>query len=260
MLLRPKNKKNARSDPLFPWLEEGDRFDFPPFSRANGDGLLCTGGNLSPGMLLSAYNQGVFPWFSEDSPLLWWSPDPRFVLEPAELHVSATMRKFLCKRHFTLKLDTAFGDVIRACSMVSRPGQSGTWICGDMIAAYENLHRLGYAHSIEAWEGDKLVGGLYGISLGSIFFGESMFSLVPDASKAAFIPFIWKLLDEGFTLIDSQVHTNHVEALGGKHISRIEYCSRLAESLKAPSQKGNWGDLWPDFPVSRLWRSVVLKE
>ncbi len=260
MSLLKKKKTESRGDPLFPWLEEGDRFDFPPLSQANADGLLCSGGNLSPGMLLSAYRQGVFPWFSEESPLLWWSPDPRFVLEPAELHVSETMKKLLRKRRFTIKLDTAFGDVIRACSMVSRPGQDGTWICKDMIAAYENLHRLGYAHSIETWQEDKLVGGLYGISLGSIFFGESMFSLVPDASKEAFIPLVWKLSEEGFTLIDSQVHTNHVESLGGKHIPRGEYCIRLAEALAAPTRKGDWSALWPDFPVSKAWRTLVLKE
>jgi len=220
------------------------------------DGVLCTGGNLSPGMLLSAYRQGVFPWFNDEDPIVWWSPDPRFVLIPDELHASATMRKIIKKRRFELKLDTAFGQVIGSCSAAPRPGQNGTWITGDMVEGYLRLHELGYAHSVEAWMGDRLVGGLYGISLGSAFFGESMFSLEPDASKAAFIPFVWALAEAGFTLVDSQVRTAHVESLGGRSVPREGYLSLLHAALGSPTLKGDWSALFPRFPDSTPYRSL----
>jgi len=245
-----------RSDPRFPWLGEDDRFSFPPVDTATADGVLCTGGNLSPGMLLSAYRQGVFPWFNDEDPIVWWSPDPRFMLVPAELHASATMRKIIKKRRFALKLDSDFGAVIRACSGTPRPGQRGTWITNDMIEGYLRLHELGYAHSVEAWQGDRLVGGLYGISLGSAFFGESMFSLEPDASKAAFIPFVWALAEAGFTLVDSQVRTAHVESLGGKGVPREEYLNLLQTALESPTLRGNWGTSFPRFPDSVPYRSL----
>lgn len=245
-----------RSDPRFPWLGEDDHFRFPPVDTAMPDGVLCTGGNLSPGMLLSAYRQGVFPWFNDEDPIVWWSPDPRFVLIPAELHASATMRKIIKKRRFELRLDTAFSDVIRACSVTPRPGQLGTWITGDMIEGYLRLHELGFAHSVEAWQGGRLVGGLYGISLGSAFFGESMFSLEPDASKAAFIPFVWALSEAGFTLVDSQVRTAHVESLGGKRVAREEYLKLLRVALETPTRQGNWSEFLPTFPGSAAYRSL----
>jgi len=245
-----------RSDPHFPWLDKDDQFSFPPVETATPDGVLCTGGNLSPGMLLSAYRQGVFPWFNDEDPIVWWSPDPRFVLIPRELHSSATMRKIIKKRRFELRLDTAFAEVIRACSATPRPGQRGTWITGDMIEGYLRLHELGYAHSVEAWQGGKLVGGLYGISLGSAFFGESMFSLEPDASKAAFIPFVWALAEAGFTLVDSQVRTAHVESLGGKSVAREEYLDLLHTALETPDRQGNWAALFPSFPDSAPYRSL----
>ncbi len=201
-------------------------------------------------MLLSAYSQGLFPWFSENDPLLWWSPDPRFVLFPSELHLSGTMRKVIKKGRFKLTLDKAFAEVLLRCASVPRPGQRGTWITDDMIEAYRKLHELGYAHSVEAWLDGKLAGGLYGISLGSAFFGESMFSLAPDASKAAFIPLAWRLADEGFSLIDSQVHTLHVESLGGREITRDAYLAILGSALDAPTLKGNWNELLPGFPSS----------
>jgi leucyl/phenylalanyl-tRNA--protein transferase len=246
----------TRSDPRFPWLEEDDRFRFPPVDTATSDGVLCTGGNLSPGMLLSAYRQGVFPWFNDEDPIVWWSPDPRFVLIPGELHASTTMRKIIKKQRFQLKLDTAFEEVIRSCSSTPRPGQRGTWITGDMMEGYLRLHELGFAHSVEAWQGTRLAGGLYGISLGSAFFGESMFSLEPDASKAAFIPFVWALAEAGFTLVDSQVRTAHVESLGGKSILREEYLSLLDTALDAPTMRGSWTTLFPRFPDSASYRSL----
>ena len=241
----------------FPWLGPDSRFDFPPPESASPRGVLCSGGNLSPGMLLSAYRQGIFPWFSRGEPILWWSPDPRFVLPPAEVHLSQTMRKLLRKRRFRLTLDRDFPSVIRACKQARRPRQHGTWIQDSMEEAYTELHRLGYAHSVEAWLDDALAGGLYGVSLGSMFFGESMFSREDDASKAAFIPLAWRLADEGFTLIDSQVHTDHVESLGGREIPRPEYLSLLASALEAPDLPGDWNLRFPGFPRSATWDRVV---
>ncbi len=248
--------RKTREDPRFPVLGEYDWFPFPPVDDASEDGVLCTGGNLSPGMLLSAYRQGLFPWFNDEDPIVWWSPDPRFILVPGDLHVSATMKKVLKKRRFELTIDRSFGEVIRACSSTPRHGQAGTWITDDMIAGYERLHELGYAHSAEARLGGKLAGGLYGISLGSAFFGESMFSLEPDASKAAFIPLVWTLAEAGFTLVDSQVRTEHVESMGGRSVARTDYLGMLAKALCSPTLKGDWGALFPDFPGSAPLRSL----
>jgi leucyl/phenylalanyl-tRNA---protein transferase len=250
----------ARHEAAFPYLTEDMDFAFPDPSQADKYGVLCTGGNLSPGLLLSAYRRGIFPWFSEDEPILWWSPDPRFDLFPEELHVSKTMQKLLRKRRMELSLDRDFPAVIRACSESPRPGQSGTWITEGMIEAYIELHRLGWAHSIEARLEGELVGGLYGVALGSVFFGESMFSRVDDASKLAFIPLVWRLRDEGFTLVDSQVYTDHLAGLGAREIPRSEYLGFLAEGLAAPTRKGDWSKLFPSFPDSSEYRRVVLKE
>lgn len=245
-----------RATRAFPWLEEDESFTFPPLAGAYPDGVLCVGGNLSPGMLLSAYRQGVFPWFNDDDPIIWWSPDPRFVLIPSELHVSKTMRKILKKRRFELSLDTDFAAVIRACAGTPRPGQGGTWITEDMVAGYKRLFDLGWAHSVEARLDGRLVGGLYGIAIGSAFFGESMFSLEPDASKAAFIPLVWRLCDEGFTLIDSQVRTDHVASMGGRSVDRETYLSLLSAALQAPNRRGSWSEVFPGFPDSTAYRSL----
>jgi leucyl/phenylalanyl-tRNA--protein transferase len=246
-------------------------FPFPAPSSADSRGIVCAGGNLSPGLLLSAYRQGIFPWFSETEPILWWSPDPRFVLFTEELHVSGTMRKLLRHRlgpdrieggramKYELALDRDFPAVIRACASAPRPGQEGTWITEGMIAAYIELHRLGYAHSAEARLGGELVGGLYGVALGSLFFGESMFSRADGASKTAFIPLVWRLREEGFTLVDSQVYTDHLAGLGAREIPRIEYLSLLADRLSAESRKGDWSTLFAGFPDSLEFRRVVLK-
>jgi leucyl/phenylalanyl-tRNA---protein transferase len=267
--------KAARGrEAAFPYLGEEMDFDFPRPSTADKYGVVCSGGNLSPGLLLSAYRRGIFPWFSDDEPILWWSPDPRFVLLPEELHVSATMRKVLRRfarlnggapaggPRFELSLDRDFPAVIRACALSPRPGQDGTWITEDMVEAYVELHRLGYAHSAEARLDGELVGGLYGVSLGAVFFGESMFSRVPDASKAAFIPLVWRLGAEGFTLVDSQVYTAHLAGLGAREIPRIEYLRLLADRLDgrpaATTRKGDWSKLFPGFPDSPEYRRVVL--
>ena len=256
-----------RRSAVFPYLDETMDYPFPEPSTADEQGLLCIGGNLSPGLLLSAYRRGIFPWYSEGEPILWWSPDPRFGLVPSELHLSRTMGKILRRIErdraddaYELSLDRDFGAVIEACSRSPRRGQSGTWITPEMIAAYRELHRLGYAHSAEARRGGSLVGGLYGVSLGSVFFGESMFSLEPDASKAVFIPLVWRLEEEGFTLIDSQVYTDHLAGLGARQIARWEYLERLASCLDAATRKGDWGALFPDFPLSVPYRRIVLKE
>jgi leucyl/phenylalanyl-tRNA---protein transferase len=261
----------SRKEAPFPYLTEDMDFAFPDPLSADKHGIVCTGGNLSPGLLLSAYKRGIFPWFSEDDPILWWSPDPRFVLFPEELHVSSTMRKVLRRRlgnegeeKFELTLDRDFDGVIRSCAASPRPGQDGTWITEGMIEAYIELRRLGYAHSVEARLDGELVGGLYGVAIGDVFFGESMFSRVDDASKAAFIPLVWRLREEGFTLIDSQVYTDHLAGLGAREIPRIEYLSLLADRLAGRSattkRKGDWSLLFAGFPDSRLYRSVVLNK
>ena len=199
-------------------------------------------------MLVSAYQQGIFPWFSEGEPLLWWSPDPRFGLFPDKLHVSSTMRKVLRKRPWEWSLDRDFASVIAHCSKVPRKRQRGTWITHDMVEAYRELHLLGYAHSVEVRLDGTLAGGFYGVSIGNMFFGESMFSFEDDASKAAFIPFVWFLAASGFTLVDSQVYTEHLAGLGAEEMRRDSYLAILASAIGSPTRRGNWGSLFPDFP------------
>ena len=264
-----------RPEPPFPYLAEDMDYPFPDPATADPSGIVGIGGNLSPGLLLSAYRRGIFPWFNEGDPILWHSPDPRFVLFPEELHVSGTMRKVLRHRlgdgghrrvgddRYELALDRDFPAVIGACASTYRPGQGGTWITEDMLTAYLELHRLGHAHSVEARSGGKLVGGLYGIALGEVFFGESMFSLEDDASETAFIPLVWRLREEGFTLIDSQVYTEHLAGLGAREIPRSEYLSLLADRLNgrpgAAHHRGDWSTTFAGFPDSKEYRRVVLK-
>jgi len=218
-------------DPDFPYLSENERFSFPPPEKAKNDSIVAWGGNLSPGMLLSAYEQGLFPWYNSGEPIIWHSPDPRFVIFPENLHVSSSMKKVLRRGDFTVHMDTDFHGVITACSKIKRPGQRGTWITRDMIAAYTELHRLGWAHSSEAWHEGTLAGGCYGIRIGSVFFGESMFSMKPNASKAAFLTLARLLFDDGVRFIDCQQHTAHLESLGGEEISRGEFLKMLRETL-----------------------------
>ncbi|MCL2478395.1 MAG: leucyl/phenylalanyl-tRNA--protein transferase [Treponema sp.] len=226
-------KKHKGQDPSFPYLDENQRYRFPLPEESNNDSIIAWGGNLSPGMLLSAYEQGLFPWYSEGEPLLWHSPDPRFVIFPEKLLISQSMRKILRQGRFEITLDTDFEGVIKGCSEIYRPGQDGTWITKDIIAAYTELHRLGWAHSAEARiSGQKtLAGGCYGINLGGIFFGESMFSYEPNASKAAFLSLAAYLFGTGTSLIDCQVPTNHLESLGGERISRTEYLQVLHKAM-----------------------------
>lgn len=196
---------------------------FPPLQMADEDGLLAIGGDLSTERLLLAYRSGIFPWYNEDEPICWWSPDPRFVLFPEELKVSNSMRTVLNNGKFRFTSNRAFTQVIQNCKTVTRNGQDGTWISPAMQKAYSNLHELGYAHSAETWLDGKLVGGLYGIRLGKIFFGESMFSLKPNASKFAFINYVRQLQKENVQMIDCQLHTNHLESLGARMIPRNDF-------------------------------------
>lgn len=217
-----------------------DKILFPPVHYAEPSGILAVGGDLAPERLLEAYRRGIFPWFSDDSPIIWWSPDPRFVVYPGEVRISRSMRQVLERGIFRITFDTAFRDVITGCSMPRRH-EDGTWITDDMIEAYVKLHELGYAHSIEAWKGDSLAGGLYGISLGKVFFGESMFSNMSNASKAAFITLAINLEKLGFDIIDCQVHTDHLESLGAFEIPREEFINIIRESLTGETIRGNWG-------------------
>lgn len=207
---------------------------FPPVELAEPDGILAVGGDLSIPRLLEAYRHGIFPWYSEDQPLMWWSPDPRMVLFPKEIHVSRSMRRVLNSGRFEITVDRAFREVMQACALMPRPGQDGTWITKAILESYCELHLLGHAHSVEAWRDGVLVGGLYGVMLGRIFYGESMFSREPNASRAAFIPFVKRLEQLGFPLIDSQVHTSHLESLGGRQIPRGDFLELMEYGLSMP--------------------------
>jgi leucyl/phenylalanyl-tRNA--protein transferase len=217
-----------------------DRLLFPPPEEAASDGLLAVGGDLRPERLVLAYSMGIFPWYSSRQPILWHSPDPRMVLLADELYVSRSLRKTIRKGLYRLTLDTVFARVIDACARVPRPGQPGTWITRDMREAYVELHRRGLAHSAEAWEGDGLVGGVYGVSLGAAFFGESMFAAAPDASKVAFVALVRQLQRWGIRLIDCQVYTEHLERFGAREWPRADFLAALREALKTPTRRGPW--------------------
>lgn len=212
---------------MIPWLEQ--QTPFPPAERAlrEPNGLLAAGGDLSPERLLDAYRQGIFPWYSPDEPILWWSPDPRMVLAPADYTPSRSLRKRLRQGNHTVRLDTAFAAVTEACANSPRHGQHGTWISPAMRRAYFRLHELGWAHSVETWVNDRLVGGLYGVAIGRVFFGESMFAHATDASKVAFAHLCRHLDRQGFELIDCQMSTAHLASLGAREIPRRDFAARL---------------------------------
>ena len=199
---------------------------FPPVHLAEPDGLLAVGGDLSTERLLLAYRQGIFPWY-EGQHILWWCPNPRFILTPSTLNVSKSMKQLIKRHTFTFTTNKAFAEVINNCKNIDRPGQSGTWITTQMKEAYIRLHKLGFAHSAEVWQGNELVGGLYGIRLGKVFFGESMFSKVSNASKYAFISYVQQLEQEDVQLIDCQVYTEHLESLGAHMIAREDFVQLL---------------------------------
>ena len=224
-----------------PIFRLGREIAFPHPEKSDPSGLLAVGGDLSPERLLLAYASGIFPWYSEDQPILWHSPDPRAVLRPADFHVPRSLAKTIRRGRFEVRLDTAFGRVIRGCAEALRPGSGGgTWITPDMEGAYCELHRLGFAHSAEAFAGDRLVGGLYGVSLGSIFFGESMFAREPDASKVAFVALVRQLVRWGFDLIDCQQHTQHLARFGAVLWTRSCYLEALACCTRRPTRRGAW--------------------
>jgi leucyl/phenylalanyl-tRNA--protein transferase len=231
----------------FPYLSEEMDFEFPPVESATDEGIVAVGGNLSPGMLLSGYRRGIFPWFSEGDPILWWSPDPRCVLFPGQAHVSRSMAKVQRQERFSFTLDTRFEQVIQACRTAPRPGLPGTWITRSMLEAYIELHRLGYAHSIEAWQDGELAGGMYGVCLGGIFFGESMYSARPNASKAVFIMFTNEMQRLGLTLLDCQVYSPHIGTLGARNIPRPRFMELLGEGLERETRKGKWTGLLADI-------------
>jgi leucyl/phenylalanyl-tRNA--protein transferase len=213
---------------------------FPPVDRATPEGVLAIGGKPEPDLLLAAYSRGIFPWPHQGLPLLWFCPDPRFVLVPAEAHVGRSLRKTMRRGLFEVRADTAFREVMRACARRKRPGQRGTWINRDMIRGYTALHKQGYAHSIEAWQDGRLVGGLYGISLGAVFYGESMFAEVPDASKVAFATLLGNLIRWDFQLLDCQSYTDHLAYFGAEEWPRDEFLAALEEALQAPTRMGPW--------------------
>lgn len=203
---------------------------FPPAHLAERDGLLAMGGDLSPERLLLAYRNGIFPWYEED-PILWWSPNPRFVLFPEELKINKSIRPLLNRNEFDITINHAFKEVIAQCKKISRPGQFGTWITDEVEKAFVKMHKLGYAHSIEAWKNKELVGGFYGIKLGKIFFGESMFSKVSNASRYAFIKYVEQLKQEGIELIDCQVYTEYLESFGARMITGKEFTGLLRKLI-----------------------------
>jgi leucyl/phenylalanyl-tRNA--protein transferase len=223
------------------WIRPGDPPDaFPDPQRAlhEPDGLLAVGGDLEPARLLAAYRRGIFPWYEAGQPILWWSPDPRAVLLPDELRVSTSLRKTLRTGRLRVTLDVAFAEVVSACA-APRVHQRGTWLTAEMQHAYIRLHEMGYAHSVEAWSGDALAGGLYGVTLGRVFFGESMFSRLRDASKVALVRLVEEARARGIHLIDCQVQSHHLETLGSRTMSRQEFL-RLLDRLCADAQPGSW--------------------
>ena len=229
----------AGDRPLIPWL--GPDSPFPPVEQAAADpnGLLAAGGDLSVARLVEAYGSGIFPWFNEDQPILWWSPDPRMVLFPAELKVSRSLARTLRNSRFEVRADTAFRDVIQRCRL-SRRDQAGTWISAPMVEAYCELHRAGIAHSVETWLDAELVGGLYGVALGRAFFGESMFMRATDASKVALVTLVRQLERWGFEMVDCQMNTAHLASFGAREIPRAEFTRRLRELIHYPSVPAPW--------------------
>ena len=239
---------------MIPWLEA--HAPFPPLGAALPNGLLAASGELTPSRLLDAYRQGIFPWFSAGDPVFWWSPDPRTVLFPAEFRLSRSLNRTLRRGGFRVRLDSAFSQVMAACASVPRPGQDGSWITARIKSAYGALHKAGWAHSVETWrvdaDGETLIGGLYGVAIGRMFYGESMFAHRADASKIAFAHLIRYLRQHAFGLLDCQVRTEHLLSLGAREIPRAEFVARLSRLTVEAAQPG----LWPEDGAARPWRGV----
>jgi len=214
---------------------------FPPPSGATDEGLVAVGGDASPARLELAYREGIFPWPMRGMPLLWFSPDPRFVLTPGDVHVPRSLRREIRRDRFEIRMDTCFTDVMRACAKTKRPGQRGTWITKELIDGFTGLHERGLAHSVEAFEGDALVGGLYGVSLGGAFFGESMFAVTDNASKVAFMSLLGHVFGPwGFSFVDCQVYTEHLATFGANEIDRSAFLDALQLALATPTRRGLW--------------------
>lgn len=223
-----------------PVFQLSRRLAFPSPHLADEDGLLAVGGDLQEQRLLLAYSLGIFPWYLEGYPILWWSPDPRLVLFPHDLHVSKSLGQVIRKGTYRVTTDTAFEEVIRHCASSPRRGEKGTWITREMEKAYIRLHRSGYAHSFESWHEGRLAGGLYGIALGGVFFGESMFTTRTDASKVAFVTCVETLRLSDFSIIDCQMRTGHLMKFGAREISRAEFLRLLSDALRRPTRRGHW--------------------
>ncbi|WP_018410814.1 leucyl/phenylalanyl-tRNA--protein transferase [Methyloversatilis thermotolerans] len=226
---------------MIPWLQPGE--PFPPVDSAlrEPDGLLAAGHELTPQRILQAYRLGIFPWYSEGQPVLWWSPDPRMVLVPSDIRVTRSLDKVLRNRSYEVRCDSAFAAVMRACAE-PRDGQAGTWIGEDMIAAYCALHQAGWAHSVETWIDGRLAGGLYGMAIGRVFYGESMFSRERDASKIALVHLARYLEAQAYALIDCQMNTAHLASMGGREIARSEFCRILSQSTALDARPRRWAD------------------
>lgn len=223
-----------------PLFRLSERMEFPPAWLARSDGLLCIGGDLCAKRLVLAYRNGIFPWFSHSEPILWWSPDPRLVLFPSKIKVSKSLKKIIRKACFSIRINTAFEQTIAACSQPRQDKPQGTWLVDEMIDAYITLHKMGIAHSVEAWQGDRLAGGLYGVSLGKTFFGESMFSLVPNASKVALVALAQELDSRRFHMIDCQVTSGHLLRMGAQEITRDLFLDILDHSVDEPVPDSLW--------------------
>ena len=237
-----------------PVLDADPAAPFPPASSAlrEPDGLLAMGGDLSPARLLNAYRHGIFPWFSHGQPILWWCPDPRMVFRTDGVHLSSRFRRSLRHSPWRVRCDTAFAEVIAACARIPRAGQDGTWITPAMQEAYLELHRLGHAHSVEVFDGAHLVGGIYGVAIGRMFFGESMFSGRPGGSKVALAALARRLHDWGWPLVDAQVENAHLLTLGAEAWPRPEFLRRMAELAALPAASGPWTVRFGDLPASAL--------
>ncbi len=220
-----------------------DHIGFPDPRLAADHGLVAVGGDYRPELLITAYAHGIFPWPTEGVDHAWFSPNPRMVLVPEELHVSRSLRKTLRRDRFRITFDTAFGDVMRRCAAAPRGGQQGTWITEDLMAGFAELHDWGFAHSVETWRGERLVGGLYGLALGGVFCGESMFHVERDASKVAFITLVRRLRAWGFRMVDCQVHTEHLEQFGAREWHRDDFLDELELAIHDPTRRGKWTEM-----------------
>jgi leucyl/phenylalanyl-tRNA--protein transferase len=238
------------------WLKNSDSFPPLEFALSEPNGLLCAGGDLTPQRLVLAYINGIFPWYSPGDPILWWSPDPRMALFPDEFRISRSLRKTLRKANYQIRLDTHFEAVIQACAGKSRRNQAGTWITPEIQAAYLRLHHLGYAHSVETWIDGKLAGGLYGIAIGKMFYGESMFAHVTDASKIAAAHLARFLGEQGFGMIDCQMNTSHLASLGAREIPRDEFIHSVQRLIVIPPLCGRWS---PES-AAYAWERTPIRE